>query len=334
MISRSIQTTRAARLRLRLLLAGALVAVLGAAALTESWLEDRDAARLTAGESFARLGAARVRYLMQGEGRTGPTVVLLNGLVASLEQWERLQALVATQHPVLAYDRAGLGFSRGSAAHDGEQQAGELADLLAALRIEGPLVVVGFSSSASIARLFAARHPDRVTGLVLLDPYLPEFEVHIAGRPGPFRDYARPMVTGAAKALFGIRRLSVARAERLGTAGHSGTELRVAAALVSFRHSWAAFRELLTVQETARQVLQISDAELPPLIVLAPSNPDGGSNAKESVIRTLVARSRHGALRYLPPGEHGHVLDAPAPSRATADAIDEVADPDRASHLH
>ncbi|TVR37718.1 MAG: alpha/beta hydrolase [Nitriliruptor sp.] len=48
--------------------------------------------------------------------------------------------------------------------------AADLHEGLDVLGVEGPVVLVGHSLGAGYARVFAAAYPDRVAGLVLLDP--------------------------------------------------------------------------------------------------------------------------------------------------------------------
>jgi pimeloyl-ACP methyl ester carboxylesterase len=55
-----------------------------------------------------------VRYRLLGQGQAGPVVVLLGGMAGSIEQWDGVQMRVAGFATVLAYDRGGYGFSRGS----------------------------------------------------------------------------------------------------------------------------------------------------------------------------------------------------------------------------
>jgi hypothetical protein len=133
------------------LVASALVA---SALLTELALEARDVARYMPGQTFATVGNARIRYRMLGADRPGATVVLLSGLNGSIEQADDLQRALSNAVPSLAYDRAGYGFSECSTAHSAKDQAKELAALLHALKLEGPVVLVAYSFSAPLARIW------------------------------------------------------------------------------------------------------------------------------------------------------------------------------------
>jgi len=75
---------------------------------------------------------------------------------------------------VVAYDRAGLGWSPPSREiPDGEVRARELHELLEALQLPGRLVFVGHSIAGLYLRIFERRYPERVAGLVFLDPTHP-----------------------------------------------------------------------------------------------------------------------------------------------------------------
>jgi pimeloyl-ACP methyl ester carboxylesterase len=146
------------------------VALVVSVLLTELALEARDVARYMPGQTFATVGDARIRYRLLGAEHTGATVVFLSGLSGSIEQVDDIQRAVSSAVPSLAYDRAGYGFSQGSTAHSAEEQAKELAALLHALKLEEPVVLVAYSSSAPIARIFAGCFPEKTAGMYLIDP--------------------------------------------------------------------------------------------------------------------------------------------------------------------
>lgn len=100
-----------------------------------------------------------------------PTVVLeagSGGFAASMAWLHRDLAAHAT---VVAYDRAGYGFSDPDhRAVDAASVADDLHEALDRLSLPGPFLLVGHSLGGGFVRVFAARHPDEVAGLVLLDP--------------------------------------------------------------------------------------------------------------------------------------------------------------------
>ena len=100
-----------------------------------------------------------------------PTVVLEAGAggTAATQAW--LQSELAAHATVVAYDRAGYGFSEASTDPvDAMSTARDLHQGLELAGIDGRVVLVGHSLGAGYARVFAASYPDRVAGLVLLDP--------------------------------------------------------------------------------------------------------------------------------------------------------------------
>jgi pimeloyl-ACP methyl ester carboxylesterase len=109
-----------------------------------------------------------------GEG--GPTVILEAANFGMSAHWVRVQQQLAKTTRVCAYDRAGLGWSEaGPEPRDARQISSELHTLLnGAADTEGPYVLVGHSYGGLYARMYAARYPDQVAGVVLVDSSHPE----------------------------------------------------------------------------------------------------------------------------------------------------------------
>lgn len=124
------------------------------------------------------VGGYRMHILCLGEGG-GPTVLLEAGNADFSVMWAKVQPELAASARVCAYDRAGLGWSQqGNGPRTLDAMTGELDRLLDAGGIEGKLLLVGHSFGGIVARSFAARHPERVAGLVLVDPaHERQFEV-------------------------------------------------------------------------------------------------------------------------------------------------------------
>ncbi|WP_337186971.1 alpha/beta hydrolase [Phenylobacterium sp.] len=116
-------------------------------------------------------------------GRGSPTVILESGFGAGAGGWAKVQPRIAKVTHVCAYDRAGYGFSSpGPEPRDGAAIARDLDAGLDAAGLQGPYVLVGHSAGALYARLFAARRPQEVKGLVLADPTVERLAP--AGRDG------------------------------------------------------------------------------------------------------------------------------------------------------
>ena len=114
-----------------------------------------------------------------GQGDT--TVVLLpGGGSVGLDMW-RVQQGISEFASVLNHDRGGTGWSsrevklpRGLA-----EVTEELRELLRVTGVTGPCILVGHSLGALYARHFAARHPDQVAGLVLIEPGHEDFRKYM-----------------------------------------------------------------------------------------------------------------------------------------------------------
>jgi pimeloyl-ACP methyl ester carboxylesterase len=119
--------------------------------------------------TMVETGASRLHVHIQGRGE--PVVVLEAGIAASSLSWSLVQNRIAQMTTVLSYDRAGFGWSDPAPNRRTALDAAEdLAIMLERLRLAGPFILVGHSFGALIVRLFQQRWPDRVAGLVLVDP--------------------------------------------------------------------------------------------------------------------------------------------------------------------
>ena len=100
-----------------------------------------------------------------------PTVVFEAGSAATRSTWASVQTRVAAFTRAVVYDRAGLGRSvPDSAGRTLDRMADDLNDLLDGLEPSSGFVQVGHSAGGPMVRLAASRRPDRVAGLVLVDP--------------------------------------------------------------------------------------------------------------------------------------------------------------------
>ena len=106
-------------------------------------------------------------------GGAGPAVVLLHGYGETGDMWVPLAVDLARDHTVIVPDLRGLGrSSKPSSGFDKKTQAGDVAGVLAALRIER-IDLVTHDIGNMVGFAFAAQHPERVKRLVLIDAPLP-----------------------------------------------------------------------------------------------------------------------------------------------------------------
>jgi pimeloyl-ACP methyl ester carboxylesterase len=106
----------------------------------------------------------------QRAGSGSPVVVFESGLGVSRNMWGRVAPLVAERTTAVVYDRSGLGRSAADPSRrDLRRLAGDLLDVVDHLG-GGPVVLVGHSWGGPVVRTAAARRPEAVAGLVLVDP--------------------------------------------------------------------------------------------------------------------------------------------------------------------
>jgi pimeloyl-ACP methyl ester carboxylesterase len=140
------------------------------------------------------IGGGRQMY-MECQGKGSPTVVFVSGAGDRTETWSKTldpskQAVlpaIAETNRVCAYDRPGTYVLTGEGEENFEPSrstavdqpttlrdgARDLHTLLRASGERGPYVVVGHSMGGAIAKLYASKYPQDVSGLVLNDytPY-------------------------------------------------------------------------------------------------------------------------------------------------------------------
>jgi len=150
--------------------AGVLILGLALAGMTyQSVGLSRDARRFPPPGRLVDAGGRRLHTVCRGRG--APTVVLESAIAASSLSWARVQPAVASFTSVCAYDRAGLGWSDAPPKpRMFARIVGDLETCLARLDCPAPYVLVGHSFGVFIGLTYAARHPERVAGLVLVDP--------------------------------------------------------------------------------------------------------------------------------------------------------------------
>jgi pimeloyl-ACP methyl ester carboxylesterase len=106
-------------------------------------------------------------------GGAGPAVVLLHGYAETGDMWVPLAVDLARDHTAIVPDLRGLGrSSKPASGFDKKTQAGDVAGVLAALRID-QIDLVAHDIGNMVGFAFAAQHPERVKRLVLIDAPVP-----------------------------------------------------------------------------------------------------------------------------------------------------------------
>ena len=197
-------------------------------------------------------------------GRGSPTVVIDTGVGDTLKRWTEFQSQVAKFTHVCTYDRAGYGSSEpGPLPRHSRQLAEELHQLLENVGLREPYVLVGHSLGGLTMQVFADRYPEKVAGLILLDP-----------PPLPF-------ITGQAfPDLYQMLEQQAVEFQSMAEAARQSTDTE-ALAKANFLEAVASEHAAL-ITEGAAQVTAIGSFGDLPLIVIGSGipNPVFGSDAE------------------------------------------------------
>ncbi|MEU5975976.1 alpha/beta hydrolase [Streptomyces sp. NPDC047315] len=235
-------------------------------------------------------GGRRFHALWQHGAPDGPTVVFENALVCSATEWKWVIDALGPDTSYLAYDRAGTGWTppnRGGA--DIDAYTTSLRELLHALRLPAPYVLVGHSVGGLLIRAFTARHPDLVAGLVFVDSSHPDqwarSEVQRTGMPW----IRQRLLTHVGKAMLGLHGSVTQVSETSSLPDGAGA---ATAALLDLPGPWlGAYREAQQVEtawsESARSLTSVAPK---PVAVVT---------AGETVRRDPVHRDLQGELAAL-----------------------------------
>lgn len=149
---------------------------------------------------FMEVDGLQFHYKQAGEGR--PAMVLLHGFSASTFSWRNVIEPLSALGTVVSYDRPSSGLTErplpghprmeggadwtGANPYSPTAQADQVVELMDRLGLE-KAILIGNSAGGTIAALTAIEHPERVEGLVLVDPAI----YNGGGAPA----WARPLLT-------------------------------------------------------------------------------------------------------------------------------------------
>ena len=116
------------------------------------------------------IGVGNHHLHLRCTGSGSPAVVFDSGLGGTSLDWVKVQPEVAKFTRVCSYDRGGYGWSSpGPFPRTSERLADELDKLLVYGSVAPPYILVGHSFGGLTMRLFAAKHPGKVAGVVFVD---------------------------------------------------------------------------------------------------------------------------------------------------------------------
>ena len=151
---------------------------------------------------------ATIAYRLWQPGRPRQVLVLLHGVASNMTRWSEFVARTTLKDSwdLLRLDLRG----QGASLHRGRIGMAEwCADLAGILDAEGypRAVVAGHCLGANIALAFGARHPRRTSGLILIEPMLPQ------ALTGSMRRLARlrPLLASAVWLIRALNALGIHR---------------------------------------------------------------------------------------------------------------------------
>jgi pimeloyl-ACP methyl ester carboxylesterase len=128
---------------------------------------------MTLESRFADAFGVRLHYIEAGSLASEPPIVLLHGLGSTVTKWRDALPIMGARRRAIAVDLPGFGRSDAPRArYTFGYLAGGIRAFLDALSIDR-CVVAGNSLGGVTALWLAATWPERVAGLVLIDPALP-----------------------------------------------------------------------------------------------------------------------------------------------------------------
>jgi pimeloyl-ACP methyl ester carboxylesterase len=293
--------------------------VVGAAA--QAAATRRDSKRYPPPGMLVDLGGYRLHLNIQGDA-PGPVVVLESGMGSFSSNWYWVQNELASSMRVVAYDRAGLGWSdRGNRPRDAETIARELHAALQAARVGGPYVLAGHSFGGLPVRAFAGLFPDETAGIVLVDASHPDQWLRWPVRRADRMLAISQRVTAALAHLGLLRLIDVSRQISAGLPERQVEELRARSALPG---TSAVEAQQVDAWPQSRSQLAASLDGLP-LVVLGVGDQPRGAATLTELQAELPALSTNSARRVVQEATHESLVAQRRYALVVADAIRAVA---------
>ena len=240
------------------------------------------------------VGGHRLHLNCTGSG--SPTVVLEPGAGEMSSNLGWIAPAVARNTRVCVYDRAGRGWSEpADTPQDGAQIATDLHTLLQRGNVPGPYVLAGHSFGGLYVLTFAARYPDEVAGMVLVDSTAPASAAKPAAASpddgGSYDVLGRVSALVSSSARLGLGRLYGQFASG-SLPPRSRDEVRASVATASNLRS--TIDEYVQANASMQEAAALTDFADKPLVVLtAGIGSDATHLAAQNHLATLSTNSAH-----------------------------------------
>jgi pimeloyl-ACP methyl ester carboxylesterase len=300
-----------------------IATVMGTAAAVQQALTVRDRRRYPAPGLLVHLDGRQMHLQVLGPDSGGPTAVLEAGMGSFLPNWYWIQQELAATVRSVAYDRAGLGWSRRSRRpRDAQTIAVELRDALREAGIEPPYVLAGHSFGGLPVRAFADLYPELTAGLILVDASHPDQWVRW---PTPHAD----RILEVSQKILGwlgwfglLRALHLARGISAGLPARQAAELRAGAALPGFAATEAAqIRSWSVSREQLNAAAPLGDL---PLAVLAVSVQPVGGELLTALQRELAELTENASFEIVQGASHESLISNREHARVVAKTVQAV----------
>lgn len=245
-------------------------------------------------EKDINIGLQQMHYCIIGSG--SPTLVLDVGIGNTYRDWLPFLKRVTQKVRIFCYDRAGYGQSKiGTMPRDCKTEADELKILLDKANIKGPYILLGHSLGALNMQMFASKHKEDISGILLLDP--PPLE-WISGKGFPqMRKLADNTTENFSKLSEGLKNSNNENDKQKSD---------------FFKTLASEHRNMFS--NSAKQMNAITSFGKIPLIVIASgkANTQMGENAEEfqkfwnNQCKELTSKSKNG--KYILAAESGHQI--------------------------
>jgi pimeloyl-ACP methyl ester carboxylesterase len=289
----------------------AVLAVLALASIGGGYQTVREAADARAHTRPGQLidvGGHRLHLSCTGSG--SPTVVLEPGAGGISSDLGSITKAVARDTRSCVYDRAGRGWSEpADTPQDATQIATDLHTLLHRGQVPGPYVLAGHSFGGLYTLTFAARYPDEVAGIVLVDSTAPASAEKPS--PTPPSDAGSYDLTRRVSTLVSTSaRLGLSRLVGVPTASHLRSTIDEYAQTSSSTEAAASLRDF---------------ADKPLVVLTAGSSSPAGWSAKQNALASLSTNSIHRIVKGIDhAGMIAHGQGAAATTQAILDVVSSI----------
>ncbi|WP_457948745.1 alpha/beta fold hydrolase [Pseudarthrobacter sp. alpha12b] len=279
-----------------------------------------DARAFPAPGQLVDVGGYRLHLNCTGSG--SPTVVLQPGAgeMSSNHGW--IAAAVANNTRVCVYDRAGRGWSEpADNAQDATQIAADLHTLLHRGNVPGPYVLAGHSFGGLYVLTFAARYPDEVAGMVLMDATdrAATDNPGVTAGPGSYDALGRLAALISTSARLGLGRVYAPL--EVGTLPARPRD-EVRANIASPENLRSTLDEYIQANTSMQEAASLRDFGSKPLVVLTAGVGNGSKHqAAQDALARLSTNSVHRTIDW---ASHEALVADQAGAAVTTQAILDV----------